>query len=432
MRDLLTPPRPSIYAEHRERLLRHLPVGAVCVAQSNDHYPTNADAKTPFIQNNDLFWLTGIAQEETIIMIAPGAFDPAHREVLFILESTEQLKTWEGAKITKEQASEISGIKTVKWTHEFPGIFHTVMCEAEEVFLTLNEHARSTNRTETREARFAKETQMNYPLHRYRRLSQVLARERMVKNSEEVEMIQDACRLTESGMNRVARMLKPGVNEREVEAEFSHEFVRGFGGFAYEPIIAAGESACILHYIDNNQTCEDGSLLLLDVAARKFGYMSDMTRTLPISGKFSERQRAVYDAVLRTFYAVRDAMRPGVTTRDLRRLCEELTAAECVGLGLIKPGEEVRNAAGEIPALKPYFMHGVAHHIGLDVHDVGPNSAPLAPGHVLTVEPAIYIQAEAIGIRIENTVLVTDGAPVDLMPGFPLEADEIEALMASK
>lgn len=418
----------ALFVNNRKRLTQRLPAGSVALLNANDIMPTNADGTMGHLQNADLFYLTGVHQEETILLLAPGAFEPTHREVLFLREPNEHLAIWEGHKLTKEQATKISGIKTVKWLSEFPSIFRTVMCEEQNVFLNTNEHQRAATDVETRDNRFIRECQRQFPLHQYHRLASLMHELRVVKSEPEVNLIQQACDLTGRGFARVCKRVKPGMNEAEVEAEFAHEFIRHKGTFAYPPIIASGANNNILHYVQNDQVCRKGDLLLLDVAAGRGNYMSDLTRTIPVSGRFTRRQKQVYNAVLRVFRQMVKAMVPGKTTKDLRTECEQLVAEECVGLGLLKPAQ-LKRQTPDNPAARPYFMHGVSHPIGLDVHDVTYNHFKIAPGWVLTCEPAIYIREEGFGVRLENTILVTENGQVDLMAKIPIEADEIEALM---
>jgi Xaa-Pro aminopeptidase len=421
----------DLFTANRERLRRLLLKNSLALLNANDIMPTNADGAMGFIQNADLFYLTGIRQEETILLLAPDAFEPQHREVLFLREPNEHMTIWEGHKLSKEQAREISGIRNVQWLSEFPGIFRQVMCEVEHVYLNTNEHQRAGAAVESRDRRFIRHCQEQYPLHDYHRLARLMHQLRVVKSPRELELIQRACELTGRGFHRVLRFLKPGVNEAELEAEFAHEFIRHRGGFAYPPIIAAGANNCILHYNTNDQECRPGQLVLLDVAAGCASYMSDLTRTLPVSGRFTRRQKQVYHAVLRVFRQMLKEISPGKTTRDLRKTAEALLAQECVGLGLLKPAQ-IRKQDPDSPAVKKYFMHGVSHPIGLDVHDVLYNFYPIQPGWVLTCEPALYLPKEGFGVRLENTVLVTDTGTLDLMAGLPIEPDEIEALMAAK
>ena len=422
-------PLPSaLFTQNREGLVRKLPARSVAVLNANDLMPTNADGIMGHSQNADLFYLTGVRQEETILLLAPDAFDRQHREILFVRQPNEQLAIWEGHKLTKDQATAISGITNVKWLTDFPGIFRQVICEMEHVYLNTNEHQRADVAVETRDQRFIRDCRARFPLHHYQRLAPLMHELRAVKSAYEIDAIKAACNLTGRGFRRVCKFLKPGVNETEVEAEFAHEFIRHKGQFAYPPIIAGGTNNNILHYNQNDQPCKPGDLLLLDVAAGLGNYMSDLTRTIPVSGKFTRRQKQVYNAVLRIFRAQVAACIPGKTTKDLRLECEERTARACVDLGLLKMSDLKKQKPDE-PVVKKFFMHGVSHPIGLDVHDVTYNHFKLAPGWVVTVEPGIYLRSEGFGVRLENTVVVTENGPLDLMEDIPIEPGDIEQLM---
>ena len=418
----------ALFTLNRERLAQKLLPRSLAVLNANDAMPTNADGLMGHLQNADLFYLTGVHQEETILLLAPDAFDPNHREILFVRQPNEHLAIWEGHKLTKEQATKISGIKNVKWLTEFQAIFRQLICEMTNVYLNTNEHQRADVTVETRDYRFVRDCRKKFPLHHYHRLAPLMHELRSVKSSYEVNAIKAACDLTGKGFKRVLKFVKPGVNETEVEAVFAHEFIRHKGAFAYPPIIASGANNNILHYGQNDQVCKKGELLLLDVAAGLGNYMSDLTRTIPVSGQFTRRQKQVYDAVLRVLRLMTRAMVPGKTTKDLRSECEALLADECVALGLLKPAQ-LKKQTPENPAVRPFFMHGVSHSIGLDVHDVMNTGAKIAPGWVLTCEPAIYIKEEGFGVRLENTILVTKDGQRDLMAQIPIEADEIAALM---
>ena len=417
-----------MFTLNRDRLQQRLAPRSLAVLNSNDIMPTNADGSMGHLQNADLFYLTGIHQEETMLLLAPDAADPAHREILFIRQPSEHLAIWEGHKHTKEQATAISGITNVKWLSEFPTFFRMIACELDNIYLNSNEHQRADVTVETRDARFVKQCRAQFPLHNFKRLAPLLYELRTVKSQYEVDAIQAASNITGKGFIRVCKFLKPGVNEAEVEAEFAHEFIRNKAQFAYGPIIAGGANNNILHYNQNDQPCKKGELLLLDVAAGLGNYMSDMTRTIPVSGRFTRRQKQVYNAVLRVTRQQIKALVPGKTTKDLRMECEEAITKECVDLGLLKMAQVRKQTPGD-PAVKPFFMHGVSHPIGLDVHDVTYNHLKITPGWVLSVEPAIYIKQEGFGVRLENTVLVTEDGQKDLMGHIPIEADEIEELM---
>ena len=418
----------TLFIENRARLKQLLLPNSLAAVNANDVLPTNADGSLRLIPNSDLFYLTGIEQEQTILLLYPDAHAEKQRELLFIRDVQPELETWEGHKLTKEEAREISGIERVHFLSEFPRLFHRLMCECEHVYLNSNEHKRAVIEVETRESRFVAETIRKYPLHDYRRLARLMHQVRVLKSPEEINLIRKACELTGRGFRRLLRFVKPGVNEMEIEAELAHEFIRGGGGFAYTPIIASGKNACALHYIANCAECRKGDLLLLDVAANYANYNSDLTRTIPVSGKFTPRQKAVYNAVLRVFRQACEGLKPGKLWKDWQTETEQLIEKELVDLKLLTTGE-VRKQNPDNPALKKYFMHGAGHPIGLDVHDVGFTTEPMQAGWVMTVEPAIYIPEEHFAVRIENTIVVGENGNTDLMANIPIEAGEIEAAM---
>ncbi len=421
----------DLFVQNRAKLVKQMLPGGVAVVNANDVLPTNADGSLILVPNSDLFYLTGIEQEESILLIFPGALDPKHREILFVRETSDELKIWEGYKHTKDDARQISGVQTVKWLQDFPKIFRAVMCEAEHVYLNSNEHARAVPSIETRDDRFVRDVRQQWPLHHYHRLARLLQAQRLVKSPLEVDLIKQAVEITKAGFERVAKFIKPGVTEFEIEAEFTHEFVRRRAKFAYTPIIAGGANSCVLHYIANDQPIKDGDVLLLDVAASYANYNSDLTRTLPVSGRFTPRQRAVYDAVLRVMRASIAGATVGKLHRDWMRQSQMMMNDELLKLGLITQ-EDIDKAPADEPACRKYYMHGLGHSMGLDVHDVGLMTQPLAAGWVLTVEPGIYIPAEGFGVRLENNILVGENGPTDLMAHIPVEAEEIEQLMRSK
>lgn len=419
----------STYTNHRKKLASALPPGALVIVNSNDIMPTNGDGTMSFRQNSDLLYLTGVDQEESILAVFPEATNPAHREILFLKKTSPEIAIWEGDKLDKEQATALTGIKTVQWLENFEAVLKMLMSEAKEVFLPSNEHTRRANEVETREERFQKWMYTNYPLHSYNRLAPIMHRLRAVKSTEEIEQMHNACEITEAGLRRVLKFVKPGVKENEIEAEYMHEFLRrGSRGFAYSPIIASGFSACVLHYIENNQTCKDGDLLLMDVGAEYGNYSSDMTRTIPVNGKFTDRQKEVYSAVLRVMKESMKMLRPGVMLGDYHKKVGKLMEPELVQLGLLKQ-EEIDNQNPESPAYKKFFMHGTSHFIGLDTHDVGLWHEPIEAGMVFTVEPGIYIREESIGIRLENDIVITESGYDDLMGNIPIEIEEIEQIM---
>jgi Xaa-Pro aminopeptidase len=420
---------PNLFVRHRDRLRSLLPAGALAIVNANDNLPTNADGSLLMIPNADLFWLSGIEQEESIVVLFPDHPDETMREVLFLREPNEHLKVWEGHKHSKEDAVRISGIRNIKWTSEFPTVLHQLMCDAESVYLNTNEHKRAVVEVETRDARFIRDIQARYPLHQYKRLAPLMHRLRVVKDEGELELLKTAVAVTKSGFERVLAATKPGVTEYEIEAEFIHEFTRKRCKFAYNPIIAGGANSCILHYNQNDQPLRSGELLLLDVAANYANYNADLTRTIPVSGTFTDRQRAVYEAVLRVQRASIAGAVVGKLHKDWFKESQDMMNQELMGLGLLTQTDVVEQKPGA-PACRKYFMHGLGHVLGLDVHDVGLMHEPFAPGWVLTVEPGIYIPAEGFGVRLENNVLVTERGPVDLMADIPIEPDDIERLMA--
>ncbi len=426
-----TPIAQELFVANRKRLAACLPTNALAVVNANDTCATNADGSQNTIVNSDLFYLTGVEQEQSILVLYPDADDEKHREILFLREPSSENELWEGRKLTKKTARELTGIRDIHWLSDFPRLFHRLICESDHVFLNSNEHKRAVIETETREARFVAETIRKYPLHNYRRLAQVMHRLRAVKSDLEIELIRKACDLTASGFRRVLSFTRPGVMEYEVEAELAHEFLRHGGRGAYLPIIGSGINACCLHYVSNAATCADGDLLLLDVGASYANYNSDMTRTIPVNGRFSRRQRQVYDAVLGILHKCIAGLAVGKKIKDWQKEAEQMTERELVNLGLLTM-QEIKRQDPEQPAFKKYFMHGVGHPIGLDVHDVGLTVKPMEPGWVMTVEPGIYIPKENFAVRLENTVLVTKNGPVDLMSHIPIEADEIEQLMQDR
>jgi Xaa-Pro aminopeptidase len=426
------PISPDFFVRNRENLRGLLKPNSMVIVLANDIYPTNADGTMAFKQNSDLFYLTGVDQEETALVLMPDAVDPNEREILFVKETSELIAIWEGEKLSKDQARAATGITRIEWSSQFDSFLHRMVPQVEHVYLVTNEHLRASVVVETRNARFIKECQSRYPLHRYERLAPLMHRLRITKDAEELKQIQRACDITEAGFRRLLGFIKPGVGEWEIEAELLHEFVRrGSRGFAYAPIIGTGKNACVLHYVENNTVCQDGQMVLMDVAAEYAGWASDLTRTVPVNGKFTPRQRAVYDAVLRVFRGANEVLRPGNTPIQYQKQVIELMEVELVGLGLFT-AEEAKAQGPDKALVKKYFMHGTSHHLGLDVHDVCPPHEPFAEGMVFTIEPGIYIREEALGVRIENDVIIGKDRNLDLMANIPIEADEIEALMAGR
>ncbi|GEO06403.1 Xaa-Pro aminopeptidase [Adhaeribacter aerolatus] len=421
----------DLFVQNRKQYCSRLKPCSLAVFQSNDIMPTNADGTMAFRQSSDLFYLSGVDQEESILLLFPDAKDVKHHEILFVRETNDHILTWEGYKLTKDEAREVSGIKTIYWTSEFKQVFNALMAEAENVYLNTNEHLRAVIEVETRDARFLKWCRETYPLHQYHRSAPIMHHLRAVKSDIEIELIKKACRITEKAFLRLLKFIKPGVMEYEIEAEIVHEFIRNRSrGPAYGSIIASGANACILHYVDNFRECKDGDVVLMDFGAEYANYAADLTRTVPVNGKFTPRQREVYNSVLHVLKTARNMLVPGNTLDQYHSFVGTVMENELIKLGLLNESD-VKNQDPDKPLYKKYFMHGTSHHLGLDVHDVGNKYRPFEPGMVFTCEPGIYIREEGLGIRLENDILVTHSGPVDLMQNIPLEPEEIERLMQS-
>ena len=422
----------KLFIENRKKLAQRLQRHALALLASNDIMPTNADGTLGFRQNSDLFYLSGVDQPESMLLVFPDASDPEKRELLFLKETTELSRVWEGAGLSRKEAIQVSGISAVHWLTDFEKVARPLILEAETLYLNANEHTRADVTVQSREMRLARSLREAYPLHQYRRLGPVMHALRARKAPIELELIQKACDITEKGFRRVLKFIRPGVGEYEVEAEFIHEFLRHrSAGFAYGPIIATGEDNCILHYSKNNKTCRSGELLLMDVAADYANYASDMTRTVPVRGRFTRRQRSVYEAVLRVLRGASSLLKPGTMLKEYHQQVGRLVEQELLELGLLKAAQ-VKKQDEKAPLYKKYFMHGTSHFLGLDVHDVGLTYEPLEEDMVLTVEPAIYLPEEKFGIRLENDIVVRSTGNVDLMANIPIEEDEIEALMGKR
>lgn len=422
----------ALFVRNRSNFMSAMEGSSVAVFNSNDIYPISADGTMPFQQHRDIFYLSGVDQEESILVLAPNATNPAHREVLFLRETNDHIAVWEGEKLTKEKAFEVSGIRTVYWLEQFKTILKQIMAESEVIYLNTNEHLRANTEVQTREDRFIEWVKGEYPAHQVRKSAPILHRLRSVKHPIEVELIQTACNITKKGFERLLRFIKPGVMEFEIEAELIHEFIRNRSkGFAYTPIVASGGNACVLHYIENNQVCKDGDVILLDVGAEYANYSSDLTRCVPVNGRFTKRQKEVYNAVLRVKNQAQQVLRPGILMADYHKEVGKFMEVELLGLGLID-STDVKNQDPNWPAYKKYFMHGTSHFLGLDTHDVGIWSEPIKAGMVFTCEPGIYIPEEGLGIRLEDDLLVRENDdPLNLMGSIPIKADEIEDLMNS-
>ena len=428
-----TPIHQNLYIKNRLKLVKEMKNSTLAVFNSNDIMPTNADGTMPFRQNNDLLYLCGIDQEESILVIFPDAKDNNHKEILFLKETSEHIAIWEGHKYTKEEATVQSGIKTIYWLNDFERIFKSLMSEAEGVYLNSNEHLRANIEVETRDARFLKWITEKYPLHQLWRAAPIMHKLRAIKEPEEIEAMQTACNITEKAFRRILKFIKPGVMEYEIEAEIYHEFLRNRSkGPAYESIIASGYSACVLHYIENNKVCKDGDLILFDFGAEYANYSSDLSRTIPVNGRFTTRQREVYDANLRVMKEAIKMLVPGTNLNEYHKEVGKLMESELLGLGLLNK-TDLENQNTNWPAYKKYFMHGTSHYIGLDTHDVGTWAADMKiePGMVFTCEPGIYIPEENMGIRIEDDIVITKDGNFNLMKNIPKEIEEIEEIMNS-
>lgn len=421
----------EFYIGARKRFAAAMKQGGIAIFCSNDIYPTSADGHMPFKQATDIFYLCGVDQEESILVIFPGAFNASQREMLFLKETSEHIAIWEGAKLTKEQARSQTGVQTIYWLSDFEKVLRTLLVEVGCVYLNDNQHTRASVEVETREMRFSKWFREKFPHFEIERSAPIMHQIRSVKDREEIDQLQRAIDITRAGYERVMKMVKPGVMEYELEAEYMHEFLRrGSRGFSYTPIIASGASACVLHYVDNDKPCKDGDLLLMDVGAEYGNYNADMTRCIPVNGRFTQRQKDVYNAVLRVMNGAKSLLKPGVLMHEYHRQVGEMMTKELVDLKLISM-DDVRNQNPEWPAYKKYFMHGTSHFLGLDVHDVGDWTKPIQEGFVFTVEPGIYIPEEGLGIRIENNIVVGKGECDDLFKDFLIEVEEIESFMNS-
>ena len=418
----------KLFATHRKNLAARLPARALAITNANDVLPTNADGTFPIHPNSDLFYLSGIEQEESILVLFPDCPNPKHREILFVREPSEHLKIWEGYKHSKDDAQKISGIQTVYWTKDFDNIFQLLAANAETFFLNDNEHSRAANEVETRDQRFNKKIRIDFPLHKIDRLAPHLHDLRFCKNPLEVKQIKQAIEVTARGFRRVLRMVKPGVTEYEIEAEWAKEFIRRRCKFAYTPIVASGGNACVLHYLQNDQTCRKGELLLMDVGACYANYNADLTRTIPVSGKFTRRQKQVYNAVLRVLRQCIENATIGKSLKEWQTDSHDMMTEEMLRLKLISKAQ-VKKQDPDQPACRKYYMHGLGHSLGLDVHDVCNGQTEFRENSVFTVEPGIYLPDEGFGVRLEDDIQITKNGPVNLMSKIPIEAEEIEQIM---
>ena len=420
----------NLFIENRKKLTSQLLSESIAIFHSNDEMPRNGDQNYPFRQQSDLFWLTGIDQEQTVLIIAPNHPLPEYREILFLRKTNEHIAVWEGHKYTKEEARSASGIQNIYWTDDLNAMMPVLMHHSSNVYINLNENDRFVTEVIYRDERKANEIKSKYPNHSYERSGSIMAKLRAIKSDTEVQLISQACEITNKAFKKVLQITRPGIMEYEIEAEIIHSFIRNrASGHAYYPIIASGASACVLHYNENNKECKEGEVILLDFGAEYANYAADLTRSIPVNGKFTSRQRDVYNAVLRVMRAATKMLVVGNTIPKYQEEVGKIMEQELIGLKLLDK-TEVSKQDPKQPLYKKYFMHGTSHFLGLDVHDIGNRYLPIQAGMVFTCEPGIYIPEEGLGIRIENDILITDKGPVDLMASIPVEVDEIEEMMS--
>ena len=420
----------ELFIKNRLNFSKKMKENGIAFFNSNDIYPVSADSTLPFEQHRDIFYLSGIDQEESVLVLCPNSINPKHREILFLKETNDHIAVWEGPKINKKQAYELSGVKSVYWLNDLENIIEELMINCKNIYINENEHYRAKIETETREARFSKWLINKYPGQNKERSNPILQRLRSVKDPIETRLIQQACNITNKGFRRILNFVKPGVWEYEIEAEFIHEFlINKSKKFAYTPIIASGNNANILHYIENNMQCKNGDLILLDVGAEYANYSSDMTRTIPVNGRFNERQKAVYKSVLKVKKEATKLLVPGTDWAEYHKEVGKLMTSELLDLKLLDKSD-IQQQSKDKPAYKKYFMHGTSHHMGLDTHDYGLLDEPMEENMVFTVEPGIYLPGEGFGIRLEDDVIIQKtGEPINMMRNIPIEIDEIENLM---
>lgn len=420
----------QIFIKNRQRFIAAMQPDSIAIINSNDELPTNGDALYKFQQNADLYWLTGVEQEDTMVILYPDNPDPKFREVLVLVRPNELKEKWDGHRLRKDEALAVSGISTVVWLDSLEAMLQPWIHDVTNIYLNTNENNRKSSLVPVRDYRYAEEMRSRYPLHNYLRAAVIFKQLRAVKTPDEVKVLQQAIDITEKTFRRLLAFIRPGVWEHEIHAEILHEFLRNRAdGEAYGSIIASGDRARILHYIFNNQECKDGELILMDFGAAYGGYNADLTRTVPVNGKFTARQREVYDACLHLHNYAKTILRPGITIAKYHEMVGVEAGKQFVKIGLLKE-EDIKNQDPEVPAYRKYLYHGISHHLGVGVHDLGPSfHQPIPENSVMTIEPGIYIEEEKMGIRIENNVWLTAGGNVDLMRNIPITADEIESLM---
>jgi len=421
----------NLFISNRKNFVSRLKPLSIAIFNSNEEYLRSGDQNFVFKQNADFFYLSGIDQEQSVLLLFPDCPNPLYREVLFLRQTSEHIAIWEGHKYTKEEARKASGIEKVYWLQDLNAILHSIINYAEHIYINTNENDRFLPGVQYRDLRYLQDLRVKYPLHHYERSAPILRDLRVIKSETEIALTQKACDITRDAFIRVLKFVKPGVAEYEIEAEITHEFLRQRAtGHAYNPIIASGYNAIVLHYNDNNQICKDGDVILFDWAAEYANYNADMSRSIPVSGRFTPRQRQVYDAVLRVMKQATQMIVAGTVWNEYHDEVGKIMTGELIGLGLLDR-HDVEKQDPQAPLYKKYFMHGTSHHLGLDVHDYASRYKPFEVGNILTCEPGIYIPQESLGIRLENNILITEGGNIDLMASIPLEADHIEEIMNS-
>lgn len=423
------PLNPDLFVTNRKRFVEKMKPNSIAVFVSNDEVPSNGDALYPFKQNSDLYWLSGIAQEDSMVILFPDNPDKKYREVLVLVRPNELKEKWDGRRLRKEEATAISGIETIVWLDSVDGVLQPWIHLADNLYLDTNENDRKASLLRTRDYRFVDEMKSRYPLHHYQRAAKIMKELRAIKTRDEIEVVQKAVDITHNAFNRVLQFVRPGVMEYEIEAEILHAFIsQRADGAAYSSIIASGDRARTLHYVSNNQECRDGELVLMDFGASYGGYAADLTRTIPVNGQFTQRQKEVYNACLHLHNYAKSLLKPGITILDYTEKVGDEATAQFMKIGLLKE-EDFKNEDKDNRAYRKYLYHGISHHLGIDVHDLGTRTEPIKEGMLFTVEPGIYIEEEGLGVRIENNVWITKNGNIDLFEGIPITVEEIEAAM---
>lgn len=423
------PLNPEIFIQNRTRFINEMTGNAIAIFNSNDEFPYNGDALHPFAQNSDLFWLSAIEQEDTMLVLFPDNPDPKYREVLVLVRPNELKEKWSGHRLGKKEAEEISGMQTIVWLDELDELLQPWIHLADTIYLDTNENDRKANEVPVRDYRYAAYMRERYPLHNYKRSAKILKQLRAIKTPLEIEVMQKAIDITDNTFRRLLRFIRPGVMEYEIDAEIWHSFLsQRATGPAYTSIVASGDRARTLHYVNNNQECKDGELILMDFGARYGNYSADLTRTVPVNGKFSKRQKTVYNACLALHHYCASVLKPGISIKDYTEKAGDKATELFQKIGLLKKSD-IKNEDPGNRAYRKYLYHGVSHHLGIDVHDLGTRTEPVKAGMVFTIEPGIYIEEEQMGIRIENNYWINRKGNKDLMKNVPITVEDIEALM---